>query len=426
MSVIFDTDERLKGYLDTNQYKRECLCRGIANLDSRFLDLENIHPRGGPDGGKDFKGRSGQNRIVYGAVSFKNQATDETKSKTEIKGKFEDDLKSALANEPKPNIFLFFTNVNLTRSEKEGLREKAGEDFDFCEIYDRERIKSKLNDVEGLLLRFQYLDIPISPEEQKSFFNRWGKDLHGIITDGVKSLDQRLARIEFSIDAKNPLKNFQVLFGLEPSGLDTNGRFAIYCNLHREFIDEGPFTLTFGSEDCPPEVCLETMGRNYLNPIYSQWCTSDAKSNLVEQDFSTSSGRLIEEIYQIGMFTADFYRKHPRMTMNDLDRSNLIFFASRNFAERIRNVHFVCNGYLIESYERDSLRIDPTIIKAPVILSHLIDDNDIDLVRIRPDYGSTFFFNFADMSPVEIHGKQSASMNLLHELFDTNSKGQDA
>jgi len=178
MSVIYNTDERLKGYLDTDQYKRECLCRGIANLDPRFFNLENIHPRGGPDGGKDFKGRSRDNRIVYGAVSFKSQATDETKSKTEIKGKFEDDVKSALANEPKPNIFLFFTNVNLTRSEKEGLMEKAGEDFDFCEIYDRERIKSKLNDVEGLLLRFQYLDIPISPEEQKSFFNRWGKDLH--------------------------------------------------------------------------------------------------------------------------------------------------------------------------------------------------------------------------------------------------------
>jgi len=49
----YQTDERLKSYLDTNQLQREQMCRAILATDKRFSEVSPRHPRGGPDGGRD-------------------------------------------------------------------------------------------------------------------------------------------------------------------------------------------------------------------------------------------------------------------------------------------------------------------------------------------------------------------------------------
>ena len=51
----YQTDERLKNYLDTNQLQRERMCRAILAIDKRFSEVRPRHPRGGPDGGRDIQ-----------------------------------------------------------------------------------------------------------------------------------------------------------------------------------------------------------------------------------------------------------------------------------------------------------------------------------------------------------------------------------
>jgi len=52
---MYETDERLKNYLDTNQLRREQLCLAVMAIDRRFSDVRPRHPRGGPDGGRDIE-----------------------------------------------------------------------------------------------------------------------------------------------------------------------------------------------------------------------------------------------------------------------------------------------------------------------------------------------------------------------------------
>ena len=72
----YQTDERLKSYLDTNQLHREQLCRAILAIDKRFSDVRPRHPRGGPDGGRDIEALFRDESLAYGAVGFVNQAND--------------------------------------------------------------------------------------------------------------------------------------------------------------------------------------------------------------------------------------------------------------------------------------------------------------------------------------------------------------
>ena len=69
----FETDERLKSYLDTNQLGREQMCLAILALDKRFTNVRPRHPRGGPDGGRDIEAVFRKEHLAYGAVGFVNQ-----------------------------------------------------------------------------------------------------------------------------------------------------------------------------------------------------------------------------------------------------------------------------------------------------------------------------------------------------------------
>jgi hypothetical protein len=40
----YETDERLKGFLDTNQLIREQLCTALVSVDSRFSNVRGQHP----------------------------------------------------------------------------------------------------------------------------------------------------------------------------------------------------------------------------------------------------------------------------------------------------------------------------------------------------------------------------------------------
>ena len=109
----FETDERLKSYLDTNQLHREQMCLALLKNDRRFTNVTPRQPCGGADGGRDIEALYENRDKVLGAVGFINQANDSKNQKNRIKRKFAEDLTQALQVEASLRVFIFFTNICL-------------------------------------------------------------------------------------------------------------------------------------------------------------------------------------------------------------------------------------------------------------------------------------------------------------------------
>jgi len=216
MELPYQTDERLKSYLDTNQLYREQMCLAILAIDKRFSDVRPRHPRGGPDGGRDIEALFRNEQRAFAAVGFINQANDSDEQKKRIREKFGDDLQSALTTASTPEAFFFLTNINLTISEKELLVDQAKDvGFAYCEIIDRERLRISLDSPDGFAIRFQYLGLPLSEEEQASFFAKWGDDIQSVISTGFQRLERTLDRLLFLQEAWDIMSTLTVAFELD-------------------------------------------------------------------------------------------------------------------------------------------------------------------------------------------------------------------
>lgn len=191
------TDERLKSHLNGRQPDRERMCLAILGIETGFSQIEPRRPEGGPDGGRDIQ--CIQNGLkCFGAVGFKNSAHDSDQQVREIKGKFKDDLNSALDAEADLKAFVFFTNVDLTPAHQVELRNFASAKGAVqVEIYWRERIRVLLDSPEGYAIRLSFLDIPLSDAEQKVFFSRFGKELQALISGKLESVENRIEEIQF-------------------------------------------------------------------------------------------------------------------------------------------------------------------------------------------------------------------------------------
>jgi hypothetical protein len=245
------TDERLKSYLDTNQLPREQMCRAILSIDKRFSDVRPRHPRGGRDGGRDIEAIYRYDQIAFGAVGFVNQANDSTEQKKSIKIKFKSDLASALSSDVKPNVFIFLTNINLTISEKQSLIKNAKKSgILFCEILDRERLRIALDSPDGFYIRFQYLDLPLSEEEQASFFARWGDDIQSVISTGFQRVENTLHRILFLQEAVDALAHLTLSFELDNKyPAEEIGHFRLFCSIYLKEPKHNILSILFGASD---------------------------------------------------------------------------------------------------------------------------------------------------------------------------------
>jgi hypothetical protein len=207
ISVPYTTDERLKSYLDTNQLGREQMCGAALAIDKRFSEVRPRHPRGGPDGGRDIEAVYRQAQLAYGAIGFVNQANDSGEQKRRINKKFSEDLASAIGADPRPEVFVFFTNLNLTIGEKDALIAEARHaGITYCDTFDRERIRISLDGPDGFSIRFQYLGLALSEAEQASFFARWGDDIQSLVAADSSAWRERSTE---SYSFKRPLTYLQ-------------------------------------------------------------------------------------------------------------------------------------------------------------------------------------------------------------------------
>lgn len=443
----YQTDERLKSYLDTNQLHREQMCRALLSIDKRFTDVRPRHPRGGPDGGRDIEATFRQEQRAYGAVGFVNQANDSDEQKKSIKGKFKSDLESALNADPKPTVFVFLTNINLTIGEKEALVQHAkAAGLVYCEIIDRERLRISLDSPDGFSIRFQYLGLPLSEEEQASFFAKWGDDIQSVISTGFQRLEKTLDRVLFLQEASDVMTSLTLAFELDRTYTAGEiGHFRAFCSMYLKEPKHKIFSILFGSSDksnrmrsdSEADFTIQKSGIKY-GIGGGQWEKHinleavDEGSNDVDDDDEKLKYTSVGSSSSIGMDSVEFItirynhdsfiRYFPRLSLRDIDDAMFLSIVNKSLAEKVKAIHIYSNGYKLQEITKSEFSIDTTSFD-PEIPANFTDDEVSDVwVRIRPINASAFRMSFSDQTPKRMFISRQTTNSLASRNHGSTDK----
>lgn len=427
----YETDERLKSYLDSNQLQRERLCLSVLANDKRFTDARPRHPRGGPDGGRDIEATFRGDQLAYGAVGFVNQATDSKEHKKTISKKFAEDLKSAVSANRKPEAFIFFTNINLTVKEREGLTEKARKkSIGHCEIFDRERIRIALDEPDGFSIRFQYLNIPLSEAEQATFFARWGDDIQSVIATGFQRVESTLNRVLFFQEASDPLVHLTCSFQLDRKyTAEEIGHFRAFFLLHLKEPKHKILSILFGCSDKSDRTNIDHPNAAGSQPSGikfgisgGQWesyfdpesagntgSNHEAETEPIQRykqvGSSSSVGLEQLEFLAISYSKDGLIRFFPEICLRDLDQGMFLPIMNKKFAEKVKVIHIFANGYKIQEIGEGGHKIDRSSFGTSHIPVPFSDDELADpWVRLRPStLASAFRFRFFEKTPKRMY-----------------------
>ncbi len=426
--MAYETDNRLKGFLDTNQLAREQLCASILSLDRRFDGVKPRHPRGGPDGGRDIEAIFNNSQKVFAAVGFVNQAKDSSSQKNNIKKKFATDLKSALEAEPKLEVFIFFTNLNLTIGEKDSLIAPAIKSgIVHCEIFDRERICMILDGQDGLAARFQHLNISMSETEQAAFFARWGNDIQHLISDKFNKVEKLLNRIEFLSESENALEMFSVIFELDKEYQGSEiGHFRVFGCMHLVEIKNSIFGIYFGSADnstrssakLEKDIDQDKNGadKSLCGGYWEERICDDKdldKEKLTTISTSSSVGRKTIKELGINFGSNSFIRIPPYLKLKDIDGSMLMFLMNESLSKKIKGIHIYANAYKIAEIDISKTRTDDP--NSPVNIPMIFTENELKdkWVRMIGNMYTTFNIRFSETTPVRYYNPEELVFNKL-------------
>ena len=425
VQVPYETDQRLKSYLDTNQMHREQMCLAVMAIDKRFSDVRPRHPRGGPDGARDIEAIFNGVQRAFGAVGFVNQATDSDAHKKSATKKFSDDLAEAMKQQPQPEVFVFFTNVNLTVGEKDELVKIAkANGIGHAEVFDRERIRISLDSSDGLAIRFQYLGIPLSDAEQAAFFARWGDDIQGVIANGFGGIQRSLNRILFLQEARLPLQHFTAVFELDRkySGSEI-GHFRAFAWVYLKGPSGGVLSFVFGATDKSNRLNVENAedlvkGKPGISESMCggqweiripdnepQWQDGDSgdedDSNYKYEPAGsfTSVGRDPVEIIAIRYNKDSFIRFVPGPRLLDINECMFLFHLNRRLAEKVRSIRIYANEYVLNEIGASGFGVEPSVVEPEVALFFSDEELSDPWVTLRPQRESTFHIEFSEQTP---------------------------
>lgn len=157
---MLDTELRLISWRDGST-QAERLAAAALKL-SGFEEIDPQSPLGGPDGAKDIVCSKG-GLIWIGAVYFPVAPV----RFPAIKKKFSADLAGLRANH---RGIVFVTNQSLTPGQRKTLVDIAAKSRKEADIVHLERLRALLDSPSGYGTRLQFLKIPMSQEEQLSWF----------------------------------------------------------------------------------------------------------------------------------------------------------------------------------------------------------------------------------------------------------------
>jgi hypothetical protein len=437
--MAYDTDERLKSYLDTNQLHREQLCLAILALDQRFTNVRPRHPRGGPDGGRDIEAQFRGTELAYGAVGFVNQAADVDEKKKTIRAKFSDDLDSALDASPRPSVFVFLTNINFTLGEKSELADQARKrGLATCEVLDRERLRIALDSPDGFAARFQYLGIAMSESEQASFFAKWGDEIQSVIATGFQEVHSTLSQLLFLQEAGRSVEGLHVQFQLDRE-YDANEieHFRAFCSIYLREPKIGILALLFGKADKADRFRTDILEGRDERPGIAHgiasgqwkvaWGEASTKDSMVQP--KTDEDEDAEKYTQIGSgsgvgakrvkqlvvsySTTSFIRFEPELSLMDFDECRLMPIVNKSLAEKLAGIRIFANGYMLLELDRDAFQIDNSDFKFDLDKKFTEQELSDPWVRIRPiKFASSFDLSFVDNVPVRMFRSKKVTLEV--------------
>jgi len=318
------------------------MCVALLALVPGYSEVQPRRPKGGPDGARDLSAVYRGQVEAWGAVGFRNGANDSSEDKRWVKAKFEADLEAAKRENPNLSVFVFFTNVDLTPKEQGQLQEYAhSKGIQRLDLFYRERLRIILDSPEGLGLRFQYLNIPLSDAEQAAFFERFGAELERLVLQGFDVLDRKLARIEFFHDCGKRLVDLRFAVALRSPALPNE--LAHFRTL---------MALTdFSAEDPHPALWLATRdayatrgegeSRVLLPGVKTIAWSRNPDAELQNTVLgSLNAGRLAELVARTGV-----HKRGPFTTLGDLDRKDIDVYVTEPLVARIAQLGLLANGY---------------------------------------------------------------------------------
>ena len=426
-NTVYNTDQRLKSYLDTNQLARERLCLSLLQLEKRFSDVRHRQPRGGPDGGRDLEARYEETRLAFGAVGFLNQASDTKEHKTQAKAKFRKDAGRAIANTPRPDVFAFFTNVSFTAQARNSLQAEARElGFSECEIFDRERMRIALDSPDGFALRYQYLGITLSDAEQATFFARWGDDIQDVISSGFKRINSTIQRVLFLQESTAALSGFAISLELDQTyEAEEIGHFRAFCFLQLYSRVSDVAGVLMGTTDrstrilrTSSQVGLEdrTGIRHGIAGGTWDYCVAHADEipeslNATERESrmilrqrrsSSSVGLVSVNSVFINCLRDSSGNHYTKLSLGDLDNSSFVVAVNESLATKVYRVCIYSNGYKLNEWGNSELRVDRTPHSPELPVSFDSSELSDKWVRLRPT-NSAFQISFADRTPSRMY-----------------------
>ncbi len=404
------------------------MCLEILSVQDDYTDIRPRLPKGGPDGGRDLQGYYKEN-MLFGAVGFVNDATDLDQHRKQIRAKFEEDLENAIRPKKdgttRPEAFAFFTNVGLTPgiiSDLQKLAYTSG--MDFCEIFDRERMRIVLDSNRGYAIRFRYLDIPLSDAEQKDFFGAWADEINSAIGSGLKGIDQTTKRIQFLLESQMLLNSLATIVKLDTSLWDAcGGEFFFQTMLSLRVHSQGFIGVTYGGGTKEITESFDELnsrrkglsrnsqygfGFSWLlpeTPMYHRYvdraeklehpknAKEDERLEYIRTSFSSGVLEVDKSHLNFQALSTPFLdRFQPTCKMIELDGCMILFECTAEIAEHIDQIIIVGGGYeLLNLSKADFQTVTGSFDRLKVPIEGKQEEDSHDWVTLRPSEMSSCF-----------------------------------
>lgn len=338
--ALRETEHRLRYHLNGNKFRQELMAADIVSKLQGFTNMTTNQTSGARDGGADLIGEWNSN-LALGAVSFSHDANDIEHRRGKVK-KFKDDLTAAVTGFPGVRTFIFVTNINFTREQKDQLELLASSKgisklFIFC----RDNLVEFLNSSSGLLARYTYLDMPLSSDEQKLLFDRWGHDLNTTMQRGISGLDQRIDKLTFLAHSSFPVEDVNIKVQLNDKAVDYCARVRLAFILQlveRNSLKYEFSTMTVGHTSTDSAFAIDNINRFHsVEKIY---------------EYKTRHIGLERELC-VKLEVNEHGDNIPRLQPSQFHMARFAIWANSDNFDAVQSVSLELNGYQLAFYETD-------------------------------------------------------------------------
>lgn len=347
MSDVRLTEERLRNWLDANQAQRERLCLHLLPLLGPYTNVTPRRPKGGRDGARDIPAVFDGHIEVWGAVGFKNSANDSAENKKWVKKKYKSDLKAALKHNTTLKGFLFFTNIDLTPGEQKELIAHATKNgIKHAEIFHRERLRQVLDSPEGLGYRLQYLDIPMSQEEQVAFINglqRRRENELAELNERQNQINEQVHRLEFLNECLRPV--YHVALSVKLNKIlspDELGHFRVAFQVTKICDLTDWYSMCVGGRDQYSLFSEDSNEKKFFGTETNVWTIGPNKTLYTRIElYQTTETDMI-------WFRAPLYKPANFASVGDFDRTSYGIFMTEPLLKQVDVVAFLVNNYVLK------------------------------------------------------------------------------